>query len=141
MPPTIQLDHIAFPVSDIGTMVEFYCALLDGSPLAVEDWRSGESAVAYVMFGRDDCRQRLTLLPGPEINTIDTQPRNVVLGAMDLAFLWDGPICGAVDRLADLGIAIEKGPLPTTGGRGAGVSVYFRDPDGNLLEFITYPNA
>ena len=33
---------------------------------------------------------------------------------------------------------IEEGPVERHGARGAGVSVYFRDPDGSLLEFISY---
>ena len=42
------------------------------------------------------------------------------------------------------GAAIELGPVDMIGGRGggkdAGVSVYTRDPDANLLEFIVYPD-
>ncbi len=39
------------------------------------------------------------------------------------------------------GIEIIEGTVTRIGGRGKGVSVYFRDPDGNLLEFISYPTA
>jgi catechol 2,3-dioxygenase-like lactoylglutathione lyase family enzyme len=35
-------------------------------------------------------------------------------------------------------VKLEEGPVARSGGRGWGVSVYFRDPDGSLLELITY---
>jgi catechol 2,3-dioxygenase-like lactoylglutathione lyase family enzyme len=35
-------------------------------------------------------------------------------------------------------VAIEAGPMQRFGARGSGTSVYFRDPDGSLMEFITY---
>jgi catechol 2,3-dioxygenase-like lactoylglutathione lyase family enzyme len=36
------------------------------------------------------------------------------------------------------GVAIELGPIARTGAHGDGMSVYFRDPDGSLLELISY---
>ena len=62
----------------------------------------------------------------------------VAPGGADLCFEWPGPIEAAVAHLREQGVAIELGPVPRHGGRGAGTSVYFRDPDGSLLEFISY---
>ena len=59
-------------------------------------------------------------------------------GGSDLCFTWDGPIDAAAAHLAGRGVAIELGPVPRFGARGRGTSVYFRDPDGSLLEFISY---
>ena len=59
-------------------------------------------------------------------------------GGSDLCFVWDGPIDGAVEHLRSHGVEIEEGPVPRAGARGEGSSVYFRDPDGSLLEFISY---
>jgi catechol 2,3-dioxygenase-like lactoylglutathione lyase family enzyme len=59
-------------------------------------------------------------------------------GNSDLCFEWSGPIDGAVDHLTRLGVDIEEGPVPRPGVRGHGTSVYFRDPDGSLLELISY---
>ena len=59
-------------------------------------------------------------------------------GNSDLCFAWEGPIDGAVERLRALGVEIEEGPMARSGVRGEGTSVYFRDPDGSLLEFISY---
>jgi catechol 2,3-dioxygenase-like lactoylglutathione lyase family enzyme len=62
----------------------------------------------------------------------------VPAGGSDLCFEWDGLIEGAIRHLKENAIAIEVGPVKRTGAKGAGVSVYFRDPDGSLIEFISY---
>jgi catechol 2,3-dioxygenase-like lactoylglutathione lyase family enzyme len=55
-----------------------------------------------------------------------------------VCFQWDGPIADAVGHLERCGVPIEVGPLERFGACGSGTSVYFRDPDGSLLEFISY---
>ena len=62
----------------------------------------------------------------------------VMPGNSDLCFAWHGPISGAVEHLQHLGIATELGPIARRGARDTGTSVYFRDPDGSLMEFISY---
>ena len=57
--------------------------------------------------------------------------------------MWSGTVA-EVELLARRdGAVVEEGPVERQGGRGGGTavgtSVYTRDPDGNLLEFITYP--
>jgi catechol 2,3-dioxygenase-like lactoylglutathione lyase family enzyme len=59
-------------------------------------------------------------------------------GGSDLCFEWAGPIDEAVEHLQRHRVEIELGPIQRSGARGAGTSVYFRDPDGSLLEFISY---
>ena len=63
----------------------------------------------------------------------------VAAGNSDLCFEWPGPIADAIAHLERHCISIEQGPLGRQGARGTGMSVYFRDPDGSLLEFISYP--
>lgn len=58
----------------------------------------------------------------------------------DLCFSWPGSIEDAIAHLALHRIPIEVGPVKRIGCRGEGRSVYFRDPDGSLLEFISYAN-
>jgi len=43
-----------------------------------------------------------------------------------------------VAHLQRCGVAIERGPMQRFGAKGNGTSVYFRDPDGSLMEFIFY---
>ena len=45
---------------------------------------------------------------------------------------------GRVAHLERCGVAVEAGPMERFGAKGAGTSVYFRDPDGSLMEFISY---
>jgi len=60
-------------------------------------------------------------------------------GASDLCLVWPGTIDEALEHLWRNGVEVELGPLEREGARGAGTSIYFRDPDGNLLELIVYP--
>jgi catechol 2,3-dioxygenase-like lactoylglutathione lyase family enzyme len=74
--------------------------------------------------------------PGLEPHPLALHP--VLPGNSDLCFAWDGPIEEAVAHLTRLKIPIEEGPVQRNGAGGGGTSVYFRDPDGSLLEFISY---
>ena len=57
----------------------------------------------------------------------------------DLCFVWDGSAESLRARLDQAGAEIIEGPVERQGGRQtSGTSVYLRDPDGNLLEFIIY---
>jgi catechol 2,3-dioxygenase-like lactoylglutathione lyase family enzyme len=74
--------------------------------------------------------------PGSEPEPIAADP--VRPGNSDLCFVWDGPAEEAVEHLRSRGVEVVLGPVERSGARGAGRSDYFRDPDGSLLEFISY---
>jgi catechol 2,3-dioxygenase-like lactoylglutathione lyase family enzyme len=58
----------------------------------------------------------------------------------DLCFVWDGTPESLKEMLGQAGAKVVEGPVERQGGRKrAGSSVYVRDPDGNLLEFMIYP--
>ena len=59
-------------------------------------------------------------------------------GNSDLCFVWPGPIEEAVAHLAAHGVEVEYGPAETASTFAPGRHVYFRDPDGSLLEFVSY---
>ena len=59
-------------------------------------------------------------------------------GNSDLCFRFDGTAEAAAAFLAGRGVAVELGPVERQGAAGRGRSVYFRDPDGSLLELISY---
>lgn len=68
-----------------------------------------------------------------EVARLPVQPGN-----SDLCFEWMGPVADAIAHLKKHNIAIEAGPMQRFGAKGAGTSVYFRDPDGSLMEFMSY---
>lgn len=59
-------------------------------------------------------------------------------GNSDLCFVWDGSLDDAAAHLRTHGVDVELGPVERPGARGVGASLYFRDPDGSLLELISY---
>src|SRR5262249_5435303 len=77
-------------------------------------------------------------LHGPGLDPEPVARRPVPPGGSDLCFEWPGPIVEAQEHLAAHGVEIELGPVERFGARGVGTSIYFRDPDGSLLEFISY---
>jgi catechol 2,3-dioxygenase-like lactoylglutathione lyase family enzyme len=132
MEPEIEFDHVAMPVADIERAVEFYQRVLGAKPLGLEKWRTGKTPVVSVSFGR----QKFNLHP-PD-NKITLKAAHPMVGGGDYCFVWPGPIASAVEHLKRHSISIVEGPVMRLGGRGKGMSVYFRDPDGNLLELISY---
>ena len=62
----------------------------------------------------------------------------------DFCFVWDGGLTSLQAMLDNAGASVIKGPIEHRGGGGGmrkkGTSLYVRDPDQNLLEFIVYPN-
>jgi catechol 2,3-dioxygenase-like lactoylglutathione lyase family enzyme len=77
-------------------------------------------------------------LHGPGVAPAEVARLPVAPGNSDLCFEWNGPIEGAIAHLGRCGVTIHAGPMVRFGAKGAGTSVYFRDPDGSLLEFISY---
>ena len=75
---------------------------------------------------------------GPGVRPAEVARIPVAPGNSDLCFEWSGPITDAIAHLQRCGVAIESGPMQRFGAKGAGTSVYFRDPDGSLMEFMTY---
>jgi catechol 2,3-dioxygenase-like lactoylglutathione lyase family enzyme len=59
-------------------------------------------------------------------------------GGSDLCFVWPGTAESALEHLRSHGVEVIEGPVPRQGARGQGTSVYFHDPDGSLLELISY---
>jgi catechol 2,3-dioxygenase-like lactoylglutathione lyase family enzyme len=72
-------------------------------------------------------------MPADNVARLPVQPGN-----SDLCFVWDGTVEEATAHLALHGVEVETGPVERYGAAGRGTSVYFRDPDGSLLELIAY---
>lgn len=130
MSPAVQLDHCVIHVSDWERSNAFYRDVL-GAELVDR----GRGAWAY-RFGRAQLN-----VHGPGVDAQPVARVPVAPGNSDLCFVWSGPIAEAVAHLEAQGVAVEQGPVTRHGARGPGRSVYFRDPDGSLLEFISYDGA
>ena len=125
----VRLDHCVIHVSDWERSNAFYRDVV-GAEL-VERWPG-----SVYRFGE----QQLNV-HGPGLSPEPVARRPVQPGNSDLCFVWPGPISEAVEHLRRLDVPIEEGPVRRYGARGKGTSVYFRDPDGSLLEFISYAES
>src|SRR5262245_18099474 len=126
MPLPIKLDHCVVHVSDWERSNRFYREVL-GAELITRP-----RGFAY-RFGDTQLN-----LHGPGFTPVEVARLPVQPGNSDLCFEWKGPIGEAVAHLGRCQVAIERGPIERFGACGAGMSIYFRDPDGSLLEFISY---
>jgi catechol 2,3-dioxygenase-like lactoylglutathione lyase family enzyme len=124
----LEFDHCVIAVSDWAASDAFYRDVL-GAEIPPHDERSGEYRFGDWKLnvhgpGFDGLNARLPVQPGNS----------------DLCFVWPGDIESALAHLDERGVAVEAGPFERPAGdRGTGTHVYFRDPDGSLLEFVSYP--
>ena len=123
----MTLDHVVIAVSDWEVSNAFYRDIV-GADLVQNDGRT-----AYRL---GDTQLNVH---GPGVDVGASVARDPVKpGNSDLCFVWPGPVEGAIEHLGRHGVEVEVGPVQRSGVRGTGTSVYFRDPDGSLLEFIAY---
>ena len=124
-----RLDHFVLTVSDLDATIAFYQRVLGMTPVT---FGAGRRALS---FGRS----KINLHPADA--PISPHARQPVPGAADLCFITSEPIAAVANHLRRCNVAIEEGPVPRTGALGPITSVYFRDPDGNLIEVSNYVSA
>jgi catechol 2,3-dioxygenase-like lactoylglutathione lyase family enzyme len=123
-------DHVAITVADMEATCRWYAALFGARP--VNDFMDGGRVlVRQIAFGG------ALLSVHPSGNGLDLVARRPTVGAADICFRWEGTIESAVVLLREHGVDIVEGPTPRRTADGLpSQSVYFRDPDGNLLELM-----
>lgn len=121
-----SIDHIVFTVKDIDATCEFYSKVMG---MEVVTFGEGRKAVA---FGS----QKINLQQlGRESTLIAEKPTP---GSADICFVTSVPVSEVVAYLNSCGVRLVGGPVERNGARGMMMSVYFRDPDHNLVEVSNY---
>jgi catechol 2,3-dioxygenase-like lactoylglutathione lyase family enzyme len=120
-----RLDHLVLTVKSIATTSEFYSRVM-GMKVINTDNRHA------LAFGQ----QKINLLE--QGNENDPKAANPTPGSADLCFISSEPMPMVLEHLDRCGVKILDGPVTRNGARGPILSVYFRDPDRNLIEVATY---
>ncbi len=115
------LDHIVLAVADVARTCAFFETHLGVS--ATED-APGKWALRLGA-------QKINLQPADGVPEI---ARNTKPGTGNLCLLWDGDVTMLAETLRANGVEILTGPAERLGAGGPILSIYFRDPDGNLIE-------
>ena len=121
-----RLDHLVLTVADIDATVEFYTRVLG---MKAVTFGTGRTALA---FGRSKVNVHKA---GHEFEPKAHRPTP---GSADLCLIAADPLEQVIEELTAHRVPIEEGPVERTGATGPLRSVYFRDPDQNLIEVSTY---
>ncbi|NYI04631.1 VOC family protein [Allostreptomyces psammosilenae] len=117
-------DHLVLNTADPERALDFYCGTLGLEPVRVERWRAGEVPFPSVRVSPD--------------TIIDLVPRHRGATNVDHFCLVVDPLDW--QEVVDSGLLdVVEGPAERYGARGAGISLYVRDPDGNTVELRWYP--
>lgn len=118
----LRIDHVVLTVRDIERTISFYERVLGMTAVTFGEGRRalgfGDQKLNLHQAGRE----------------FEPKAKAPTPGSVDLCFVTDTPLDDVIARLAELGVAIEHGPVAKTGARGPLRSIYFRDPDGDLIE-------
>lgn len=125
-------DHLAITVADVDRSLAFYRDVLGGEVLYRDRFEDGTFPIVTVVVGGN----RINVHPSPP--RVDLVADRPTPGSVDLCFRWDGPIEDAVALLDAHELPCVEGPAFRIAADGSkGMSVYTRDPDGNLIELLT----
>ena len=124
-----RLDHLVLTVKDIDATCAFYTTALG---MQVVTFGEGRKALA---FGS----QKINL--HQEGKEFEPKAERPTPGSADLCFITSVPLPEVMAHLRSLGIQVIEGPVKRTGAVGPIISLYIRDPDGNLIEVSNYDGA
>jgi len=116
------LDHLVLTVRDIDESVSFYSSVLGMQPVT---FAGGRKALAFGAM-KINLHQA-----GKEF---EPKAQRATPGSADLCFITSVPIADVVAHLGGCNVTLLEGPVERTGAQGPILSVYFRDPDMNLIE-------
>jgi catechol 2,3-dioxygenase-like lactoylglutathione lyase family enzyme len=122
----VGLDHLVLTVDDLEATVEFYTRVMGMSVRAFDRGRLA------LRFGS----QKINLHEAG--GEFEPHARRPLPGSADLCFVTEAGLEEWLEHLAARGVELVEGPVPRLGALGPMTSVYFRDPDGNLIEVASY---
>ena len=122
-----SLDHLVITAKDVEKTMQFYTHVL-----GMEKEVFGPQKRVALKFGK----QKINLHPyGNEFLPHANTPKP---GSQDLCFISKTPLSSWIKTLEAKEVKVEEGPVMRTGARGPITSIYFRDPDKNLIEISNY---
>jgi catechol 2,3-dioxygenase-like lactoylglutathione lyase family enzyme len=123
-------DHIVLNVADVECSLRFYVECLGLAPERVDLWRRGDVRFPSVRVNEGTI---IDLVADP------AAARDRALNLAHFCLVTEAPdIAEIASELAARGVPTEEGPAVRSGARGDALSIYFRDPDANLVELRTY---
>jgi catechol 2,3-dioxygenase-like lactoylglutathione lyase family enzyme len=130
--PVGAIDHAAVPVRDLDASLRFYADTLGATCVRPPYVIDGRVAVQQIAIGT------AALSLHRHGNGMELVGRGAQPGGLDICFRWNAPVGQAVEHLESKNIEIIEGPVPRISADGAkGQSIYFSDPDGNLIELMS----
>ena len=130
-----SIDHIVLNVEDDEKMITFYSNVLMFVPERLEEYRAGNAPFPSVRLNAD---MIIDLFPKKMWqNSSRSGQCRENLNHFCIA-LSKGAWENLLERLHANKVDIEEGPVPRWGAHGTGTSIYFRDPEGNLIEARYY---
>ena len=132
---TVSIDNLAMPTANAERLLEFYKRL----GFAINDeaeWRAGTASIFSIQVGDSKINMH------PEGYTASLRGPTATPGCGDICFVWDDTVEECQAWLTESGVEVIRGPSPRKEARARGSlpaeSLYARDPDENLLEWMVY---
>src|SRR5688572_11275343 len=136
----IGLDHVAIPTAKPDEMLRFYRSLGFSAPTP-EERLALNAPLISILFGENNINVHAP--PVWQAKAYTRRRPTAQPGCGDFCFVWSGTVENLRATLELAGASVEEGPVERIGARNSGAakgtSLYLRDPDYNLLEFIVYP--
>ena len=128
-----SIDHIVLTSKDVDKTIEFYTKVL-GMKLESFPVTNEKNKRLALKFGN----QKINIHDAS--SPFSPHAKNPTSGSIDICFLSHVDLTEWSKIFAANNITIENGPIRKTGATGSLMSLYVRDPDGNLIE-ISNTNA
>jgi catechol 2,3-dioxygenase-like lactoylglutathione lyase family enzyme len=121
-----SIDHLVLTVRDITITISFYSQVLGMQEISFcgdrKALKFGNHKINLHEYGKE----------------IEPKAEYPMPGSADLCFITSTPIKEVEKHIRTCGINIVEGPVRRTGAKGNILSIYLRDPDGNLLELSNH---